>query len=131
MLYIAEMISAFDLVADQEIREDLRALDRLLGYLGPWWSHVITDVTRGRSGYLERLAFLYDSRKVRFSGLAGEVVLPSAATGRREDFVEQFARTPFLVGFSVGWFSFRSARHTCITARTELSIRGDSRKSSS
>ena len=106
MLYLAEIISAFDLVAVQEVREDLGPLDELLGYLGPWWRHIITDVTRGRSGNLERLAFLYDERKVRFSGLAGEVVLPSSATGQRADFVEQFARTPFLVGFSVGWFKF-------------------------
>jgi endonuclease/exonuclease/phosphatase family metal-dependent hydrolase len=106
LLYIAEIISAFDIVAVQEIREDLRPLDRLLGLLGRWWRFVLTDVTRGSSGNLERLAFLYDERKVRFSGLAGEVVLPSKRSRSTEEFRRQFARTPFLVGFSVGWFKF-------------------------
>jgi endonuclease/exonuclease/phosphatase family metal-dependent hydrolase len=106
LLYIAEILSAFDLIAVQEIRDDLGPLDRLLRLMGRWYEPVITDVTRGTSGNLERLAFLYDRRKVRFEGLVGEVVLPSARTGKREDFREQFARTPFLVGFSVGWLKF-------------------------
>ena len=36
--YIAEIISRFDLVALQEIRQDLRALDRLMNILGSNWS---------------------------------------------------------------------------------------------
>lgn len=106
LLYIAEIISAFDIVAVQEIREDLGPLDRLLGLLGSWWRFVLTDVTRGRQGNMERLAFLYDERKVRFSGLAGEVVLPGRSVEGVEQFRRQFARTPYLVGFSVGWFKF-------------------------
>ena len=36
--YIAEVIDRFDLVAVQEVRSDLRALDALLERLGPQWS---------------------------------------------------------------------------------------------
>ncbi len=104
LLYIAEIINAFDLVAVQEVNEDLHALDKLLGYLGGWWKHLITDVTKGVAGNRERIAFLYDSRKVNFGGLAGEVVLPSH--GKSGKAADQFARTPFLVGFRAGWFKF-------------------------
>ncbi len=38
--------------------------------------YVVSDVTVGTAGNGERLAFLYDRRKVRFDGLAGELVLP-------------------------------------------------------
>jgi hypothetical protein len=75
--YIAEIISHFDLVAVQEVRSDLSALDRVIGLLGGWWKYVVTDVTEGASGNGERMAFVYDSRKVAFGGLAGEIVLPA------------------------------------------------------
>jgi endonuclease/exonuclease/phosphatase family metal-dependent hydrolase len=107
LLYIAEIINRFDLVAVQEVRDDLTALNRLLGYLGGWWNYVMTDVTEGTRGNRERMVFLYDSRKIAFGGLAGEVVLPPM---RREGHVyepaTQLARTPFVVGFRSGWFKF-------------------------
>lgn len=106
LLYIAEIISAFDLVAVQEVRDDLSALNKLLGYLGSWWNVLVSDVTRGAGGNSERLTFLYDSRKVRFGGLVGEVVRPDPAGHPSGEFVQQFARTPFLVGFQVGWQKF-------------------------
>jgi hypothetical protein len=40
------------------------------------WKYLLTDVTEGEPGNQERMAFLYDSRKVRFGGLAGEVMIP-------------------------------------------------------
>ena len=49
--------------------------------------------------------FLYDSRKLAFGGLAGEVVLPPAAgTGGEPLAADQLARTPYLAGFRAGWF---------------------------
>lgn len=100
--YIAEILDHFDLIAIQEVREDLKALKRVQRILGSWWKYVVTDVTVGKSGNGERLAFLYDSRKVAFSGLAGEVVLPD----RKGKPVLQFARTPFVCGFKAGWSTF-------------------------
>ncbi|HEX9965466.1 MAG TPA: endonuclease/exonuclease/phosphatase family protein [Allosphingosinicella sp.] len=100
--YIAEVISHFDLVAIQEVREDLSALDQVQRMLGGWWKYIVTDVTEGSSGNGERMAFMYDDRKVRFGGLAGEVVLPA----KKDDPVLQFARTPFLCGFRAGWVKF-------------------------
>jgi endonuclease/exonuclease/phosphatase family metal-dependent hydrolase len=107
LLYIAETISCFDLVAVQEVREDLFALGKLINHLGKWWRYVMTDVTEGIKGNRERMVFLYDSRKITFGGLAGEIVIPPA---HRENHIydpaEQLARTPFIVGFSAGWFRF-------------------------
>ena len=106
--YIAEIVSHFDLVAIQEVRDDLRAIKQLKYILGEdTWDYILTDVTEGTRGNRERMAFLYDAKKVRFGGLAGEVVLPE---GRNPDgsvkLVRQLARTPFVVGFQVGWFQF-------------------------
>lgn len=101
--YIAEVISAFDLVAMQEVNEDMRPFEKLMDLLGPAWEYIATDVTEGRSGNGERMVFLFDSRKVQFKHIASEIVLPLASEIEGE---RQFARTPFLVRFQAGWFKF-------------------------
>ena len=103
--YIAEIIDHFDLVALQEVRENTDPLDRLLRYLGNWWKVMMTGVTQGVSGNTERMAFLYDSRKITFDRLAGQVVLPPRR-GRKMPAIDQFARTPYVIGFRAGWFRF-------------------------
>lgn len=108
--YIAEVLSTFDIVAVQEVTRDLGDLEAVLALMGPWWRYVVTDVTEGKDGNKERLAYVYDSRKVRFSGLAGELVLPPIEyDDDREEQPVQFDRTPFLAGFTAGWFSFQLA----------------------
>ncbi|MDO8187311.1 endonuclease/exonuclease/phosphatase family protein [Conexibacter sp. JD483] len=104
--YIAEIVSRFDLVAIQEVREDLRALRRLMARLSDQWDYIVSDVTAGTAGNSERLAFLYDRRKVRFNGLAGELVLPPVRVRGETVPVTQIARTPLMAGFQVGWTSF-------------------------
>ena len=74
--YIAEIISRFDIVAIQEVRRNLKAMDKLIEILGKHWRYIFTDATEGRKGNNERMAFVYDSRKIQFAGLAGELVLP-------------------------------------------------------
>lgn len=101
--YIAEIISAFDMVALQEINEDLTALNKVLRILGPDWDYISTDKTEGTSGNSERMTFVYDTRKVRFLKIAGEIVLPQSRLISGE---KQFARTPFVVAFQSGWFKF-------------------------
>jgi len=105
--YIAEIIDRFDVVAVQEVREDLTALERLMDLLGGWWKYLITDVTEGTQGNRERMAFLYDSRKIRSGGLAGEIVIPSKKKkGQMLEPAKQLARTPFIVGLGADWFRF-------------------------
>lgn len=107
LYYIAEIISHFDLVAVQEVRDDLSSLTRVMKYLGGWWKFLLTDVTEGAQGNRERMAFIYDSSKINFGGLAGEIVVPPVKKkGQPLAPAMQFARTPFMVGFRAGWFKF-------------------------
>lgn len=99
--YIAEIINHFDLVAIQEVNENLADLKKLIEVLGDWWEYIVTDVVAGRAGNTERIAFLYDTRKVRFDHVAGEVTLPE-----KKGIAWQLARTPFLCTFRTGWRRF-------------------------
>jgi len=102
--YIAEIINRFDLVAVQEVRDSLYPLQRLKRLLGDWWDFLVTDVTLGKSGNSERMAFLYDRRKVDFTGLAAELVLPKEIVP--DDGPLQFARSPYIASFRAGWAYF-------------------------
>lgn len=107
MYYIAEIVSHFDLIAIQEVRDNLNGLNRLMDILGDWWKVVFTDVTEGRPGNKERMAFVFDTRKVTFGGLVGEVVIPEMkVAGEIHQPDRQLARTPFMVGFKAGWYRF-------------------------
>ena len=74
--YIAEIISHFDLIALQEIRRDLTALNDVKNLLGGNWDYIATDVTEGTPGNYERMAFLFNRDKVWFRHVAGELTLP-------------------------------------------------------
>ncbi len=76
--YIAEVLSHFDLIAVQEVREDLQALREVMKILGPGWEYIATDVTEGSGGNRERMVFIYNSDKVRFRHIAGELTLPGS-----------------------------------------------------
>lgn len=117
--YLAEMISAFDLVAIQEVNRDLKPLRRLAGILGREWDYLVTDVTEGSGGNNERMAYVFNTEKVCFRKIAGEVVLPSGQlivsqkTKKNQEEIEetvevkqQLARSPYLVAFQSGWFKF-------------------------
>ncbi len=74
--YIAEILSRFHLIALQEIRKDLGPLEEILQLLGSDWDYLVTDVTEGSAGNNERMAFIYDRRKVQFQHVVGELTLP-------------------------------------------------------
>lgn len=101
--YIAEIISAFDIVALQEIGDNLEPTEEVMDILGGSYKYIVTDTTEGNEGNKERLGFVYDTRKVSFQDIAGEVVLPKAELMKGG---RQFARTPFLVAFQARWFKF-------------------------
>jgi endonuclease/exonuclease/phosphatase family metal-dependent hydrolase len=107
LYYIAEIISHFDVVAVQEVRDDLSSLNNMMRYLGGWWKVLLTDVTEGAQGNRERMAFIYDSSKINFGGFASEIVVPPVKKkGQELNPAHQLARTPFMVGFRAGWFKF-------------------------
>jgi len=71
--------------------------------LGPDWGFVMTDVTLGDLGNNERMAFIFDTTRVKPSGLACELVVPETVTKKKvvsaNAFQHQFARTPYAVSF--------------------------------
>ena len=73
---IAEILSRFDVIAVQEVKGNLRALRDTLKLLGDNWSMILTDTNGSKSGNDERMAYLFDTRRVQLSGLAGEIVIP-------------------------------------------------------
>lgn len=108
LLSIAEIVSKFDVVAVQEVKGNLKALRHLLKLLGPNWGLSLTDVTEGAPGNDERMAFLFDTRRVVPSGLACEIVVPQEQLDRIDPGAlnRQFARTPYAVSFRSGTKTF-------------------------
>jgi endonuclease/exonuclease/phosphatase family metal-dependent hydrolase len=101
---IADIIARFDVVALQEVRGNAGALRHALQALGPDWGLILTDINRGSRGNLERMAFLFDTRKVVLSGLACELVIPQEELDERDPDKErkQFARAPYAATFRTG-----------------------------
>lgn len=115
--YIAEIISKFDIVAIQEVSRDLAGLKKVITILGDDWKYIISDVTEGKRGNDERIAYVYNSRKIQFGGLAGELVVPPKEVKKKDPdnpekkiihFIplSQLWRTPLISGFSAGWAKF-------------------------
>ena len=98
---IADIVARFDVVALQEVKGNIKALRHMMKLLGPDWGMILTDVNRGRLGNDERMAFVFDLRRVRPSGLAGELVVPEEWTEEIADvaLTRQFARSPYAVSF--------------------------------
>jgi endonuclease/exonuclease/phosphatase family metal-dependent hydrolase len=98
---IVDIVSRFDVVALQEVRDNLKCLRHMMKALGKNWMFIMTDVTKGTAGNNERLAFIFDTRKVKLSGLACEIVLPEEKFEANESdpINAQFARTPYAVSF--------------------------------
>lgn len=107
--YIAEIVSRFDVIAIQEVKANIRAFRDMLKVLGPAWSFILTDVTAGSAGNGERMAFVFDTRRVNLSGLASEIVVPQEWLKEvgQNALREQFVRSPYAV-------SFRSENQTFI-----------------
>jgi hypothetical protein len=106
-LAIAEILSRFDVIGVQEARSNLRALRHVLKALGPEWGLILTDVNPPPAGNDERLAFVFDTRRVRPSGLAAELVIPEdRLKGGKGALEQQFVRTPYAVSFVAGGQTF-------------------------
>lgn len=108
LYYIAEIISHFDVIAIQEICVDLEPLKELMSILGENYNYLVTDVTHTSiGGNQERLGFIYDKHKVKFTGVAGEIVLPrKLMISKNASKQRQFSRTPFGAEFHSEWFKF-------------------------
>jgi len=109
---IAEIVSRFDVVAIQEVKGNIKSLRHMLKALGQNWGLILTDVTKGAPGNDERMAFVFDTRRVQMSGLACELVLPAEKlTNIGADALDkQFARTPYAVSFRAGGSPLRKPK---------------------
>lgn len=105
--FIAEIIGQFDLVCVVELRDNLEELHTVLRYLGPFWRAIFSDYDYDAAGNRERLAFVYDERAARFTGLAAEAGVPRKKNTAGEYVPEiTFWRSPFLASFQAGSFDF-------------------------
>jgi hypothetical protein len=75
MIFIAEIMARFDIIAVQEVNKDLKALKDLLRLMGPDWSFLATDQAPKGRGNAERFAFVFNTKRVRSTLIAGEVTL--------------------------------------------------------
>jgi len=100
--YYAEIIKNFDIIAIQEVKDNLGGIENLQKKLGKKYRFLFTD-TAGNS---ERLVFAYDSTRVQFTGLAAEVVM-APGQGRKKVVPElEFDRTPFMASFRINRCNF-------------------------
>jgi len=104
---IAEVVSWFDLVAIQEVNDDLRGIEAIHSHLPSRYDLLFSDA----SGNRERQAFLYDSRRVTRLREVGRVAIPPsqlpkiAVAGATTAFAG-FDRGPYLASFESGGFRF-------------------------
>ena len=95
MAYIAKIIKNFDVIAIQEVKDDLGGIEKLQRILKKRYRFVFSDP----AGNGERLVFCYDSKKIQFTGLAAEIVM---APGQGKKTVKpelEFERTPYMASF--------------------------------
>ena len=106
--YIAEMLSNFDLIAITELRKNLTDLKKVLDILGPHWDVVYSDYVADWGGNWERFAYVFDTRVVKFTGLAAEADAPRKKNQTTKEYVSQFDwwRKPYIASFSAGNFDF-------------------------
>lgn len=105
--FIAEIIGQFDLISVVELRDNLDDFFTVLGYLGPTWKALFSDYDLDPGGNRERMAYIYDDRAVRATGLVAEAGPPRKKNDQGEYVSEiTFWRAPFMAAFQAGDFDF-------------------------
>ena len=104
---IAEIISWFDVIAVQECKENYEHFKKIVAFAGSKYKFIFSDA----AGNNERMAFIYNSSKVKILEEVGEYAIPPSdygdikITGVDASFAG-FDRSPFLVSFAAGKFQF-------------------------
>ena len=98
---MAEILSWFDLIAVQEVRENKADLEKLMLDLNDNYQTHFTDV----AGNEERMVYIYDEKKIGTRSLVAEIALPpSRLSGIKIEGVKQtfngFDRNPFVQSFT-------------------------------
>lgn len=84
---IAHLMSRFDLIAVQEVKSNLGHLTQIVDHMGSGYDWIINDV----AGNNERLAFVFNKRKVKPGRLFAEIAIPE------KDFPRHTVVVPYLV----------------------------------
>lgn len=74
--FLVQIIRRFDLIAIQEVLDDLSGLEHLLDLLGKDYGMVVSDVTGvkpGQRGNAERLGFLFNWKRIERTALASDI----------------------------------------------------------
>ena len=104
LAYIAEILRGLDVVAIQEVNENLSGIQMLLErFLGSNWSLVVSSSKKSYLGKTEPLVFLFDKRRVEPVRMIGEMALDQF---EGEDPKMLFTRPPYFVGFQSGGKQF-------------------------
>ena len=106
ILFIAQILFQFDLIAIVEVRDDLTDLKRVLDRLGSDWEFIISDWQDDWGGNWERTAFIYDKRMVSLTGLASEAQPKRNKVGTEYVSDTSWWRSPYLASFQAGDFDF-------------------------
>jgi endonuclease/exonuclease/phosphatase family metal-dependent hydrolase len=107
---MADIIKPFDILAFQEVADDLGHFSTLLSLLGDDWDAFYSDI----AGNNERLGYLYRKDRVTPTGLAAELAMRGYERARiiiegidpEEDPFPGFNRNPYIAGFKAGDFEF-------------------------
>ncbi|MBN1698091.1 MAG: endonuclease/exonuclease/phosphatase family protein [Spirochaetales bacterium] len=107
LVIMAEILRSFDVVAVQEVAENLEDLEKLRAALGDTWEAIFTDP----GGNNERLAYLLDRGRLGLTGLNGELDMRVHEERKVviEDIEETFTgfnRSPYMIGLLAGDFEF-------------------------
>ncbi len=102
MLFIAKIIKIFDVIAIQEVKDDLGGIEKLQILLGKKYKFLFSDP----AGNGERLVFCYNSKKIQFTGLAAEIVMAPGQGNGTVPPVLEFARTPYMASFRTNRCNF-------------------------
>jgi hypothetical protein len=80
----------------------------VLDLLGKYWEVVYSDYIPDAGGNKERIAYIYDSRAVQFTGMAAETVGPRKKNKKTGVYEPQFSwwRKPYMAAFKSGSFDF-------------------------
>lgn len=99
---LAEIVSWFELVAVQEVADDLAGIDAVMAHLPAHFGLIFTD----KAGNDERAAYFYDTRRVALGAKVGEV---GVTESERDDIklpgiaraFDGFNRNPYLASFVI------------------------------
>lgn len=107
---MAEVIRPFDVVAFQEVADNLKQFHDLLKELGQDWNYICTDI----AGNAERLGYLYRIDRVESTGLAAELAMRGYERAKiqiegidaEDEPFTGFNRNPYMASFKARSFEF-------------------------